>query len=419
MKYEREREEYTLWERKILRKLEKYLAKERQAGTGIDQTLRLGGAMEDWLGGGLPEFHGFPMNCTQNRCSLRDGVSAVVGMASGTSSGRRPRLHWDDGWAFIGMTVETSSRWRLPPKDRNFYFPVCLITFVWMTVRLHLDDGSPWFGWRFAFVSVTVRLRLNDGSPSFGWRFAFVWMTVRLLLDDGSPSFGWRFTFFWTVHIRLNDGSPSFGWRLPSFGCFTLVWMTVFLRLDMVDLGLDEGSVLFGQSLKNMRVSPLHGQTTVLRADGDDLIDIGGKRGKQQGMWWKMLSGPQPWNLRCTVGVPLPPKNHWLDEEHMRLINVFVGISKLCAILRQCCGDTYPNFAVNAWNRAKTTKMKSGILQNPVILTPEFNFQTFKNERKAKQTKNSQRRRKAKKMTIIKKWPREKNKKIKTIIISK
>ena len=56
----------------------------------------------------------------------------------------------------------------------------------------------------------------------------------------------------------------------------------------------------------------------------------------------------------------------------MRLINVFVGISKLCAVLRQCCGDTCLNFAVNAWNPAKTTKMKSGILQNPVILTPDF-----------------------------------------------
>ena len=60
--------------------------------------------------------------------------------------------------------------------------------------------------------------------------------------------------------------------------------MTVFLRLDMVDLGLDEGSALFGQSLKNMQVSPVHGQTTVLRANGDDLIDVGGKRGKQQRM---------------------------------------------------------------------------------------------------------------------------------------
>ena len=50
--------------------------------------------MENRLGGGFPEFHGFPMKRTQNRCSLRDGVSAVMGMASGTSSGRR---HWDDG----------------------------------------------------------------------------------------------------------------------------------------------------------------------------------------------------------------------------------------------------------------------------------------------------------------------------------
>ena len=201
--------------------------------------------MEAWLGGGFPEFHGFPMNCTQNPCSLRDGVSAVVGMASGTSSGRRPRLHWDDGWAFIGMTVETSSRWRLPPRDPNVYFPVCLITFVWMTVHLHLDDGhlhlddgSPSFGWRFAFVSVTVRLRLDDGSLSFGWRFAFFGMTVHLRLDDGSPSFGrftsleWRFTFVrMTVtfarmfHTRLDDGFPSFGYGGPWVGWrFGFVW---------------------------------------------------------------------------------------------------------------------------------------------------------------------------------------------------
>ena len=60
--------------------------------------------------------------------------------------------------------------------------------------------------------------------------------------------------------------------------------MTVFLRLDMVDLGLDEGSALFGQSPKNMKISPSHGQTTVLTANGDDLIDVGGKRRKQQGM---------------------------------------------------------------------------------------------------------------------------------------
>ena len=53
--------------------------------------------------------------------------------------------------------------------------------------------------------------------------------------------------------------------------------MMVCLRLDMVDLRLDEGSALFGQSLKNMQVSPLHGQTTVLSANRDDLIDVGGK----------------------------------------------------------------------------------------------------------------------------------------------
>ena len=258
------------------------------------------------------------MNCTQNRCSLWDGVSAVMGMASGTSSGRRPRLHWDDGWAFIEMTLETSSRWRLPPRDRN----VC---FSSMFDRLRLDDGSPSFGWLFAFVWVTVCLCFGDGSPSFGWRFAFVWMTVRLRLDDGSPSLGWRFTFVWTVDIRLNDGSPSFGWRLPSLGRFTLVRMMVCLHLDMVDLGLDEGSALFGQSLKNMQVSPFHGQTTILSANGDDLIDVGGKRGKQQGMWWIILSGPQPWNLRCTVGVSLSPKNHWLDEENMRFYKRLCG----------------------------------------------------------------------------------------------
>ena len=60
--------------------------------------------------------------------------------------------------------------------------------------------------------------------------------------------------------------------------------MTVCVRLDMVDLGLDEGSVLFGQSLKNMQVSPIACSTTVLSANGDDLIDVGGKKGKQQGM---------------------------------------------------------------------------------------------------------------------------------------
>ena len=294
-------------------------------------------------------------------------------MASQQSRGWRLGLHRDDGPDFIGMTVVPSSGWRLklrlddgcPPETEMFVF----FRYVWSLL----------FGWRFTFVSVTVhlvsvtvRLHLDDGSPSFGWRFAFVWMTVRLRLDDGSPSFGWLFTFFWmTVHIRLNDGSPSFGWRLPSHGRFILVWMLVCLRLYMVDLGLDEGSVLFGQSLKNMQISPLHGQITVLSANGDGLIGVGGKRGKQQGMWWKMLSGPQPWNLRCTVGVPFPPKNRWLDEEKMRLINVFVGIRKLCAILRQCCGDTYLKFAVDAWNRAKTTEMKVTFSKNPVILMLE------------------------------------------------
>ena len=60
--------------------------------------------------------------------------------------------------------------------------------------------------------------------------------------------------------------------------------MMVCLRLDMVDFRWDGGSALFGQSLKNMQVSPLLGQTTVLSANGDGLIDVGRKKGKQQRM---------------------------------------------------------------------------------------------------------------------------------------
>ena len=67
-------------------------------------------------------------------------------------------------------------------------------------------------------------------------------------------------TFASPFHTRLDDGLPSIGYG---------------------DFGLDEVSALFGQSLKNMQVSPLHDQTTVLSAKGDDLIDAGGKRGKQ------------------------------------------------------------------------------------------------------------------------------------------
>ena len=53
-----------------------------------------------WVGLWRIDWEEASLNSTdspQNRCSSRDGVSAVVGMASGTSSGRRPRLHWDDG----------------------------------------------------------------------------------------------------------------------------------------------------------------------------------------------------------------------------------------------------------------------------------------------------------------------------------
>ena len=186
--------------------------------------------MEDWLGGGFPAFHAFAMNCTQNRCSLRDGVSTVVGMAAGISS--------DDGPDFIGMTVEPSSGWRLRlrlgdgcPLETELFIFQCVwspsfgwqFAFIWMTVRLRLGDVSPSFRWGFAFVWMTVRLRLGDVSPSFGWRFAFVWMTVRLHLDDGSPSFGWRFTLVWMmVHLRT-DVSHSFEWR----SSFVWIWWTL------------------------------------------------------------------------------------------------------------------------------------------------------------------------------------------------
>ena len=67
--------------------------------------------------------------------------------------------------------------------------------------------------------------------------------------------------------------------------------MTVCLRVDIVDLGLDEGSVLFGQSLKNMQVSPLHCQTTVRSAKRDDLIDEG-QEGHSKGCDGKCFPDP-------------------------------------------------------------------------------------------------------------------------------
>ena len=35
------------------------------------------------------------------------------------------------------------------------------------------------------------------------------------------------------------------------------------------------------------------------------------------------------------------------------------------------CGRSRQNLAVNAWNRAKTTKIKSDVLETPVILMPK------------------------------------------------
>ena len=95
-----------------------------------------------------------------------------------------------------------------------------------MMVRLLSDDG---------------RIRLNDGSPSF---------------DDGYLRSD--------VHTRLDDGLPSFGYGGPCVGSRLMLCLA--------------------NRLGKCKFPPLHGQITVLSANGDDLIGVGGKRGKQQGM---------------------------------------------------------------------------------------------------------------------------------------
>ena len=292
------------------------LSSKKEAGRHCHwSNLTTGWGYRELIGMRFPWIPRIPNELHGNRCSLRDGVSAVVGIASGTSSGRGRRLHWDDGWAFIGMTVETSSRWRLPARDRN----------VFSSMFDH-------FGWQFTFVWMMVRLRFGDGWPSFRWRFAFIWMTVHLRSDDGSPSFGcsspsfgWRCTFVWMVHIRLmavrlrsDDGDlrsdipRSFGWR----SAFVWIWWT---------LGWMKAWFCLANRLRTCKFPHCMVEAQSWAQRGMTWLMLEGREGNNEGYDGKWHCSPDPCHGRCTVGVPLPHKNHWLDEEEMRLINVFCG----------------------------------------------------------------------------------------------